>query len=466
MHLQYSVSLLFGLFMFCSGGQLDDSKNARILKFDYDDSGKGPYRFGYETSNGISREESSEVHYPGTKHEFLKVTGMFAYPGPDGVMYEVRYTADDQGFHPEGDHIKVPPFVPWIHHHSEDGSDGSDNNNIPDSGTDQQVINFVQTTARPSTEYLPSSTPTSTTYLPPTSSTPQPEYSSSNVNSIGIKSGNFAHSKAVPDGFAKSSNIDTLFTSRLNSVLPSDVNNLRSNVDNTQMFLQNLGTTPNPIMLPQPTLLDSLKSSPLMALVSNPQILKDLSPNAPITPVIIMPNMVLSSIQNNSPNQQLISGELLLEGLKSVNAAHEQVQSKSNILDILKASPIASPPPGSQDLKGDNILEQLRTASAVNSMCLQTLACRYTEPNLGSEGSAPRTNIIYLPSSTARPNIDNSLEDNILSTPKPNPELYFHSTAESQTQLRFATPAPPRIMRKASSMVSKSSKFMAPIVAA
>ncbi|XP_072393418.1 uncharacterized protein [Diabrotica undecimpunctata] len=442
MHLQYSVSLLFGLFVFCFGGQLDDSKNARILKFDYDDSGKGPYRFGYETSNGISREESSEVHYPGTKHEFLKVTGMFAYPGPDGVMYEVRYTADDQGFHPEGDHIKVPPFVPWVHHHSEDGSE---NNDIPDSGTGEQVINFVQTTARPSTEYLPSSTPTSTTYLPPTSSTPETEYSSSNditnVKSTEIKSGNFAHSKVISDGFGKPSNIDlSLINPRINSVVPSDIS-IAAN--NAQMLLKNLATTQS-----EPNILDNLNSSPLMALVSNPQILENLSPGSPITPVIIMPNMVLSTISNDFPNQQLISGELLLEGLKSVNDAHAQVQPpKSNILEILKASPIANPPPSSQELKGENILDQFRT-------------------NLGSEGSAPGTNIVYLPPSTGRPNVDDSLENNLLSTPKPNPELYFHSTAESQTQLRFATPAPPTMMRKANSMISKSSKFTAPIVAA
>ncbi|CAH1278918.1 unnamed protein product [Diabrotica balteata] len=385
---------------------------------------------------------------------------MFAYPGPDGVMYEVRYTADDQGFHPEGDHIKVPPFVPWVHHHSEDGSE---NNDIPDSGTGEQVINFVQTTARPSTEYLPSSTPTSTTYLPPTSSTPETEYSSSNditnVKSTGIKSGNFAHSKVIPDGFGKPSNIDlNLINPRINNILPSDIN-IAAN--NAQMLLKNLATSQ-----PQPNILDNLNSSPLMALVSNPQILKDLSPGNPITPVIIMPNMVLSTISNDFSNQQLISGELLLEGLKSVNDAHAQVQPKTNILEILKASPIANPPPNSQELKGENILDQLRTASAVNSMCLQTLACRYTEPNLGSEGSAPGTNIVYLPPSTARPHVDDSLENNLLSTPKPNPELYFHSTAESQTQLRFATPAPPTMMRKASSMDSKSSKFTAPIVAA
>lgn len=35
----------------------------------------------------------------------MKVTGFFSYIGSDGVNYEVRYTADENGFRPEGKHI-------------------------------------------------------------------------------------------------------------------------------------------------------------------------------------------------------------------------------------------------------------------------------------------------------------------------------------------------------------------------
>nr|AYA49880.1 cuticular protein 8 [Leptinotarsa decemlineata] len=116
-----SCFIIFGY-----GVALDDPKSARILKYDFDNIGEGPYHFSFETSDGISRQEVGEIANAETEHEFVKVLGSFSYLGPDGVRYEVRYTADDQGFHPEGDHIKVPPFVPWIHHHHHNVNDNND----------------------------------------------------------------------------------------------------------------------------------------------------------------------------------------------------------------------------------------------------------------------------------------------------------------------------------------------------
>lgn len=40
------------------------------------------------------------------------VSGSFSYTGPDGVQYSVRYTADENGFHPEGAHLPTPPPIP------------------------------------------------------------------------------------------------------------------------------------------------------------------------------------------------------------------------------------------------------------------------------------------------------------------------------------------------------------------
>lgn len=76
------------------------------------------------------------------------VKGSYSYTGDDGVVYSVRYTADDNGFHPEGDHIKVPPFVPWLHHQHHEEDDGGNSN--PTAGPPQNDV--------PSTSplYLPS----------------------------------------------------------------------------------------------------------------------------------------------------------------------------------------------------------------------------------------------------------------------------------------------------------------------
>ena len=38
-------------------------------------------------------------------------TGSFSYTGPDGVVYTVTYTADENGFRAEGTHLPTPPQI-------------------------------------------------------------------------------------------------------------------------------------------------------------------------------------------------------------------------------------------------------------------------------------------------------------------------------------------------------------------
>lgn len=35
--------------------------------------------------------------------------GSYSYTGPDGVLYTIRYIADENGFRAEGAHIPTPP---------------------------------------------------------------------------------------------------------------------------------------------------------------------------------------------------------------------------------------------------------------------------------------------------------------------------------------------------------------------
>lgn len=63
----------------------------------------------YETSNGISQQEEGRLINAGTENEAVAVRGQFQYTGADGVLYTVRYVADENGFQPEGAHLPVAP---------------------------------------------------------------------------------------------------------------------------------------------------------------------------------------------------------------------------------------------------------------------------------------------------------------------------------------------------------------------
>lgn len=63
--------------------------------------------FSVDTSDGFQKEEQGEIKNAGTDEESLAVTGSYSYVGDDGKTYSVKYTADENGFQPEGEHI--PP---------------------------------------------------------------------------------------------------------------------------------------------------------------------------------------------------------------------------------------------------------------------------------------------------------------------------------------------------------------------
>lgn len=48
----------------------------------------------------------------GTKEEGISAKGYFTYTGPDSIIYSVNYTAGEDGFVPEADHLPTPPPLP------------------------------------------------------------------------------------------------------------------------------------------------------------------------------------------------------------------------------------------------------------------------------------------------------------------------------------------------------------------
>ncbi|XP_076623080.1 flexible cuticle protein 12-like [Colletes latitarsis] len=71
-----------------------------------DNIGLGAYNFGYELSNGQSHQETADVINAGTENQALAVRGTFSWVDPQtNVRYTVNYVADENGFHPQGEHI-------------------------------------------------------------------------------------------------------------------------------------------------------------------------------------------------------------------------------------------------------------------------------------------------------------------------------------------------------------------------
>lgn len=71
-----------------------------------DNIGIDGYQFGYELSNGETRQESAQLVNTDSEHPSLAVRGSFSFVDPaTNVRYTVNYVADENGFHPEGEHL-------------------------------------------------------------------------------------------------------------------------------------------------------------------------------------------------------------------------------------------------------------------------------------------------------------------------------------------------------------------------
>uniref|UniRef100_A0A1L8E3C3 Putative cuticular protein 26 rr-1 family n=1 Tax=Nyssomyia neivai TaxID=330878 RepID=A0A1L8E3C3_9DIPT len=84
---------------------VDDSRNAQILRYETDNIGVDGYRYAFETSDGISRQEEAELKNAGTENEAISVRGSYSWVAPDGQTYTINFIADENGYQPEGAHL-------------------------------------------------------------------------------------------------------------------------------------------------------------------------------------------------------------------------------------------------------------------------------------------------------------------------------------------------------------------------
>ncbi|CAG9858870.1 unnamed protein product [Phyllotreta striolata] len=86
----------------------ENSSQAKIVRQIFDIlSDASKYIYGYETENQIFVEEQGYKN----NDNFIK-EGQYQYTSPDGEIIRTVYTADEDGFHPQGSHLPTAPPLP------------------------------------------------------------------------------------------------------------------------------------------------------------------------------------------------------------------------------------------------------------------------------------------------------------------------------------------------------------------
>ncbi|KAJ8972433.1 hypothetical protein NQ317_016675 [Molorchus minor] len=70
----------------------------------------GTYNYAVETANQIFAEEQGYLRDPQT----LVKQGQYQFTSPEGKVIRLVYTADENGFHPQGEHLPTPPPIPLL----------------------------------------------------------------------------------------------------------------------------------------------------------------------------------------------------------------------------------------------------------------------------------------------------------------------------------------------------------------
>ncbi|XP_023307587.2 pupal cuticle protein Edg-78E [Lucilia cuprina] len=100
----YKVWIISLIVIFAVKCKANSEMQAEITKYRVAPTDEnGVFKYAYATSNGI------DVQAAGSPIESI---GIYSYISPEGVPIEVRYIADELGFHAVGRHLPRPPPIP------------------------------------------------------------------------------------------------------------------------------------------------------------------------------------------------------------------------------------------------------------------------------------------------------------------------------------------------------------------
>ncbi|KAJ8873374.1 hypothetical protein PR048_027010 [Dryococelus australis] len=92
-----------------AGYRVPSGPQVPILRYDSVNNGDGSYAYNYETANGIAAAESGGLKNAGIPGAEAQVgQGSYTYTDNEGNTFTVSYTADENGFQPQGAHLPTP----------------------------------------------------------------------------------------------------------------------------------------------------------------------------------------------------------------------------------------------------------------------------------------------------------------------------------------------------------------------
>ncbi|XP_055912857.1 endocuticle structural protein SgAbd-6-like [Eupeodes corollae] len=77
----------------------ESDRPAVTLRDTRNNNGIDNYQFDFETSNGIQRQETGELKQV-EENSAIVVRGSASWTSPEGTLIELKYTADENGYHP------------------------------------------------------------------------------------------------------------------------------------------------------------------------------------------------------------------------------------------------------------------------------------------------------------------------------------------------------------------------------
>ncbi|XP_053602278.1 larval cuticle protein LCP-22-like [Plodia interpunctella] len=91
-----------------------DARSASIVRLVNEINPDGSYNYNYETDNGIAAQEQGVPKAFGGNPPVAPVVaqGSFSWVSPEGQPISITYTADENGYQPQGDSLPTPPPVP------------------------------------------------------------------------------------------------------------------------------------------------------------------------------------------------------------------------------------------------------------------------------------------------------------------------------------------------------------------